>query len=86
MELKQLIPSIGELSSVDRLLLLQLLVNDLVDRSGLTPLNMDVNDPESNGNISTNHGLHDSFEAAAILAKALELQKATFERSKYQCS
>jgi hypothetical protein len=77
MELEQLIASIRELSSVDRLLLLQLLVNDLVDRSGLTPLSMDLTNPESNGNISTNHGLYDSFEAAAILAKALEVKKAT---------
>jgi hypothetical protein len=27
--------------------------------------------PESNRNIPTSHGLHDSFEAAAILAKTL---------------
>jgi hypothetical protein len=77
MELQQLIPSIRELSSVDRLLLLQLLVNDLVRESALTPLSIDATDPESNRNISTSHGLHDSFEAAAILATALEVKKAT---------
>ena len=71
MELTQLIPTVRELSSTDRLLLLQFLVNDLVREAGLAPLNIGVDYPESNQNVLTSYGLHDSFEAAAILATVL---------------
>ena len=77
MELTQLIPTVRELSSTDRLLLLQFLVNDLVRESGLTPLSIGGDYPESTQNIPTSYGLHDSFAAAAILATALEAKKAT---------
>ena len=76
MELIQLIPTVRELSSTDRLLLLQFLVNDLVRESGLTPLTIEGDYPEPNQNIPTSYGLHDSFEAASILATALEVKKA----------
>ena len=76
MELTQLIPTVQELSSTDRLLLLQFLVNDLVQEAGLTPLSIERDHPKSNQNISTGYGLHDSFEAAAILATALAAKKA----------
>jgi hypothetical protein len=76
MELTQLIPTVRELSSTDRLLLLQFLVNDLVRESGLTSLTIEGEYPESNRNIPTSSGLHDSFEAAAILATALAANKA----------
>lgn len=77
MELTQLIPTIRELSSTDRLLLLQFLVNDLVREAGLTPLNIGQEPTKSNQNIPTGYGLHDSFEAVAILATALAAKKAT---------
>ena len=76
MELTQIIPTVRELSSTDRLLLLQFLVNDLVREAGLIPLTIGEDYPESNRNIPTSYGLHDSFDAAAILATALEAKKA----------
>ncbi|WP_310427415.1 hypothetical protein [Chamaesiphon sp. VAR_48_metabat_135_sub] len=77
MELTQIISTVRELSSTDRLLLLQFLVNDLVRESGLTSLTIKGDYPESNQNIPISYGLHDSFEAAAILAIALAAKKAT---------
>lgn len=63
MPLTELAPFLKELSYSDKLLLLQLLVGELVKESGLAPL-------YEQGKVA-NQGLHDSFEAAAVLAKAL---------------
>jgi hypothetical protein len=63
MPLTELVPLLKELSYSDKLLLLQLLVGELLKESGLVPL--------YEQNKVANQGLHDSFEAAAVLAKAL---------------
>lgn len=69
MLLTELAPILEELSYADKLLLLHFLVAELLKESGLTPL-----DAQSNG---ASQGLHDSFEAAAVLAKALAEEKVT---------
>lgn len=67
MSITELVPLLKELSSSDKLLLLHLLVADLLKESGLTPLDVQ-------GKVAS-QGLHDSFEAAAVLAKALAEEK-----------
>lgn len=67
MPLTELVPLLKELSSSDKLLLLHFLVGELLKESGLVPL--DTQDKVAS------QGLHDSFEAAAVLAKALAEEK-----------
>lgn len=68
MLLTELIPLVKELSHTDKLLLMHLLATELLKESSLVPL--DAQDK------ITSLGLHDSFEAAAVLAKALAEEKA----------
>ena len=63
MPLTELVPLLKELSYSDKLLLLHLLVGELLKGFGLVPL-------DEQGKV-VNQGLHDSFEAVAVLAKAL---------------
>ena len=63
MPLTELVPILKELSYSDKLLLVHLLVGELLKESGLVPL-------DEQGKVA-NQGLHDSFEAATVLAKAL---------------
>jgi hypothetical protein len=69
----QLAPMLMQLSYSDKLLLLNFLVAELLRESGIVPLSIQDDLPRQ--------GLHDSFEAAAILAQALkekqELQELT---------
>ena len=67
MSLTELIPLLKELSHSDKLLLLNFLVTELLKESGLVPLDIE-------GKVAS-QGLHDSFEAAAVLAKALAEEK-----------
>ncbi|MEA5620411.1 hypothetical protein VB711_21570 [Cronbergia sp. UHCC 0137] len=67
MPLTKLLPLVKELSYSDKLLLLHYLTDELLKESGLVPLNTQ--------NTFTSQGLHDSFEAAAVLAKALVEKK-----------
>jgi hypothetical protein len=60
----QLVPILKQLSHSEKLLLLNFLVTELLKESGLMPLPMQDS--------LSSHGLHDSFEAAAILAQALK--------------
>lgn len=69
MPLAELLPFLKELSYSDKLLLLHFLVEELLKESGLTPLN-------AQGKMAS-QGLHDSFEAAAVLAKALAEEKVS---------
>lgn len=69
MSLTKLLPHLKELSQNDKLLLLHFLVNEMLNESGLVPL--------ENQEQTSNLGLHDSFEAAAVLAKALAEAKKT---------
>lgn len=68
MSLTELAPLLKELSHSDKLLLLHFLVAELLKESGLVPL-------DTQGRVSS-QGLYDSFEAAAVLAKALAEEKA----------
>lgn len=68
MPLTELVPLLKELSHSDKLLLLNFLVAELLKESGLAPL-------DAQGK-AANQGLYDSFEAAAVLAKALAEEKA----------
>jgi hypothetical protein len=68
MPLTELAPLIKELSHSDKLLLLHLLVTELLKESGLVPLDVQSK--------VASQGLYDSFEAAAVLAKALAEEKA----------
>lgn len=68
MSLTELVPFVKELSHSDKLLLLHFLVDELLKESGLAAL-------DAQGKVA-NQGLHDSFEAAAVLAKALAEEKA----------
>lgn len=63
MPLTELLPLLKELSYTDKLKLLHLLSTELLKDAGLAPLK--AQDTESIPNLS------DSFEAAAVLAKAL---------------
>jgi hypothetical protein len=69
MNLTELVPLIRELSYSDKLLLLNLLGAELLKESGLAPL--EIQDKVAS------QGLYDSFEAAAVLAKALAEEKVT---------
>lgn len=71
MPLPKLITLLKELSYSNKLLLLQFLVAELLEESGLTPL-----DGQNKDKVAS-QGLHDSFEAAAVLAKALKEEKVT---------
>lgn len=67
MSLAELLPSLKELSHSDKLLLLHLLTRELLREAGLTPLEtQEKTQPQ---------GLDDSFEAAAVLARALAERK-----------
>ncbi|MBD2523804.1 hypothetical protein [Nostoc sp. FACHB-133] len=68
MVLTELIPLVKELSHTDKLLLMNLLATELLKESSLVPF--DAQDK------ITSLGLYDSFEAAAVLAKALVEEKA----------
>jgi hypothetical protein len=69
MPLAELVPFLKELSYSDKLLLLHFLVAELLKESNLTLL--DVRDKDK----VASQGLYDSFEAAAVLAKALAEEK-----------
>jgi hypothetical protein len=69
MPLTELVPLLKELSYSDKLLLLHFLVTELLKESGLTPLEVQDRDKVAS------QGLYDSFEAAAVLAKALTEEK-----------
>jgi hypothetical protein len=69
MPLTELLPLLKELSYSDKLLLLHFLVTELLKESGLTPLDVQERDRVAS------QGLYDSFEAAAVLAKALTEEK-----------
>jgi hypothetical protein len=69
MPLTELLPLLKELSYSDQLLLLHFLVAELLKESGLTPLEVQDQDKVAS------QGLYDSFEAAAVLAKALTEEK-----------
>jgi len=60
----QFVPMLRQLSSSDKLLLLNFLVSELLRESGIVPLSIQDDLPRQ--------GLHNSFEAAAILAQALK--------------
>lgn len=68
MPLTEILPLLKELSHPDKLLLLHFLVAELLKESGLLPLDVQ--------NQVGSQGLYDSFEAAAVLAKALAEEKA----------
>ena len=68
MPLTEIIPLVKELSDRDRLLLLHFLTSELLKDANLIPLG-------DRDKISIPN-LHDSFEAAAVLAKALAEEKA----------
>jgi hypothetical protein len=60
----QFAPLLKQLSYSDKLLLLNFLVAELLKDSGIVPMSIQDDLPRQ--------GLHDSFEAAAILAQALK--------------
>lgn len=68
MPLTELLPLLKEFSHSDKLLLLHFLITELLKESDLVPL-------DAQGKVAS-QGLHDSFEAASVLAKALEEEKA----------
>lgn len=68
MPLSELLPLVKELSHTDRLLLLHFLTSELIKDASLIPLG-------DRDKISIPN-LHDSFEAAAVLAEALAQEKA----------
>ncbi|MBC6434476.1 hypothetical protein FM036_29420 [Nostoc sp. HG1] len=68
MLLTELIPQLKELSYTDKLLLMHFLATELLKELSLVPL--DAEDKVAS------LGLYDSFEAAAVLAKALAEEKA----------
>jgi hypothetical protein len=68
MSLTELVPLLKELSHSDKLLLLHFLVSELLKESGLASL-------DTQGKVA-NQDLYNSFEAAAVLAKALAEEKA----------
>ena len=78
MSLNELLPHVKALSHDDKLLLLHALVTQMVQDAGLTPLDM------QNGTVrdrQTPQGLHDSFEAASVLAQALAEQTVVAEEN-----
>ncbi|WP_375501945.1 hypothetical protein [uncultured Nostoc sp.] len=64
----ELIPLVKELSHTDKLLLMHLLATELLKESSLVPLDAQEK--------VASLGLYDSFEAAAVLGKALAEEKA----------
>jgi hypothetical protein len=68
MPITELLPHLKELSHADKLLLMHFLVSELLEESGLVPLDAQ--------NKAANLDLRNSFEAAAVLAKALAEEKA----------
>ncbi len=68
MPIIEILPLLKDLSYSDKLLLLHFLLTALLKESGLEPLA-----PEGK---EASQGLHDSFEAAAVLAKALTEENA----------
>ncbi|MDX2239722.1 MAG: hypothetical protein NW224_03460 [Leptolyngbyaceae cyanobacterium bins.302] len=75
MPLTELVSLLKELSYSEKLLLLHFLVTELLKDSGLSPLSAQDHDRVAS------QGLYDSFEAAAVLAKALaEEEVATYGR------
>ncbi len=69
MPLTELMPLLKELSHSEKLLLLNFLAAELLKESSLVPL-------DAHGKVAA-QGLHDSFEAAAVLARALVEEKAS---------
>ncbi|MCU0565602.1 MAG: hypothetical protein MUF49_03285 [Oculatellaceae cyanobacterium Prado106] len=69
MLLTQLAPLIPQLSHAEKLSLLHLLTAELIKDSEVTPLNLQAPLPELDP--------EESFEAAAVLAKALAKEVAT---------
>ncbi|NJK72949.1 MAG: hypothetical protein HC942_00750 [Microcoleus sp. SU_5_6] len=68
MPVTEILPLLKELSPSDKLLLVHFLVTELLNGSGLIPL--------GDRDKTSSQGLYDSFEAAAVLAKALAEEKA----------
>ncbi|WP_086686152.1 hypothetical protein [Nostoc sp. T09] len=68
MPLSELIALLKELPYSDKLLLTHFLLGELLQESSLVPL-------DAQGKVGS-QGLHNSFEAAAVLAKALAEEKA----------
>lgn len=68
MPLHELVPLLKTLSPSDKLLLLHFLTAELLTESSLVPLETQTE--------TASQGLYDSFEAAAVLAKALVDEKA----------
>ncbi len=75
MPLTELVPLLRELSHSDKLLLLHFLVAELLKESDLVPL-------DAQGKVAS-QGLYDSFEAAAVLAKALAEEKTATHGGKH---
>ncbi|MEG3976742.1 hypothetical protein QT970_19265 [Microcoleus sp. herbarium8] len=68
MQLAELLPLVKDLPHTDKLLLLNFIVSELLQESGIVPL-------EEQGKASSTNS-YNSFEAAAVLAKALSEEKA----------
>ena len=68
MSLTELLPTLKKLSDSDKLLLLHLLTGEILKDSGLAPSNSQDE--------TERQGLHDSFEAVAVLAQALAAEKS----------
>ncbi|MCC3417366.1 MAG: hypothetical protein JGK12_19230 [Microcoleus sp. PH2017_01_SCD_O_A] len=68
MQLAELLPLVKNLPHTDKLLLLHFIVSELLQESGIVPL-------EEQGKVSSTNS-YNSFEAAAVLAKALSEEKA----------
>ncbi|MCC3407914.1 MAG: hypothetical protein JGK24_15285 [Microcoleus sp. PH2017_29_MFU_D_A] len=68
MQLAELLPLVKDLPHTDKLLLLHFIVSELLQESGIVPL-------EEQGKVSSTNS-YNSFEAAAVLAKALSEEKA----------
>jgi len=73
MSLSELIPRIEELSASDKLLLLHALVTQLLEDNGLVALTAQ--------SVGVSQGLHDSFDAAAVLAQALKQEAVKVEET-----
>jgi hypothetical protein len=69
MTLAELIPSVQSLSQEDKILLLNLVTSELTQAVGVVS-----SDPQTT--LNPGHGLHDSYEAAAILAQFLANEQA----------
>jgi len=68
MQLAELLPFVKDLPHADKLLLLHFIVSELLQESGIVPL-------ENQSKVSSANS-YNSFEAAAVLAKALLEEKA----------